>query len=304
MLQVMLALVPGTLLYAGLINYAVLVNLSIAVVSALVFEAALLALRKRPVIRTLKDGSIVLAAWLLVLCVPPHLPAWQLVVGIFIMCTLGKHLFGGLGHNPFNPAMVAYAVLLVSFPVTMTNWEAVSNKPRTVESTQWDGITSATPLDQISSIKRSISRQDTAADKPREDFSQLVMSSHWIWINACWLLGGIYLLIRRIISWHIPVSILGSLSILYLIVGSVSSNAILAVIPALLSGAILLGAFFVATDPVSSATSTHGKLLYGTGVGILCFVLREYSAYPEGFAFAVLLMNICVPLLDHVFTRA
>lgn len=322
MLQVMLALIPGTLLYALLISSDIIINLVIASLSALVFEAVMLALRKRSVLITVSDGSIVLAAWLLVLCVPPALPAWQLVLGIFIMCSLGKHMFGGLGHNPFNPAMVAYAVLLVSFPSTMTHWSPANAASQSISVNQWDTVTGATPLDRIRNIKRAMhndaqiieSVSEFAPTTPtrtaiehthvsEQSLSQIVLSSHWLWINTGWLLGGLFLLFRRIISWHIPVSIVATLTILYATIGAWSSAMVLPVFPAVFSGAVLLGAFFIATDPVSAATSNRGKLLYGIGIGVLCFVIREYSVYPEGFAFAVLLMNICVPLLDHIFTR-
>ncbi len=302
MSQVMLALVPGTLLYAALISLEVLTNLLILVLSALVFEACLLTLRRRSVLSAWRDGSIILAAWLLALCLPPTLPAWQLIVGSLIMCTLGKHVFGGLGHNPFNPAMVAYALLLVSFPATMTEWQSSAHTHTSIQQSEWDSVTGATPLDQIRYIKRSPSLQ--AKPDTQTQMTARVLSSPWVWINACWLFGGLYLLVRRIISWHIPVAILATLATLYLLSGIGTNAATLPVIPALFSGAIMLGAFFIATDPVSAASSHRGKLVYGFGIGLLCFIVREYSIYPEGFAFAVLLMNSCVPLIDRLFTRA
>jgi electron transport complex protein RnfD len=219
------------------------------------------------------------------------------------MCALGKHVFGGLGNNPFNPAMVAYAALLVSFPVSMTQWQDSSPSQVAELEVRWDSITGATSLDKIRNIKRAAD-QGTPYAVTQSEVSNYLFSSHWFWINICWLLGGLYLLARRIISWHIPLSILTSVTVLYSLQGFLIESTLLAPLPALFSGALLLGAFFIATDPVSAAASISGKLIYGAGIGVLCFIIREYSIYPEGFAFAVLLMNICVPVLDQMFRRA
>lgn len=314
MTQVMLALLPGTLLTAWLINERVLLILMVAISGALVSEALMLRLRGRQLRESLSDGSIILAAWLLALCVPPSLPLWQLLIGVFVLTTLGKHLYGGLGHNPFNPAMVAYAVLIVSFPVTMTDWQA-SNWQASIPVTTheesvppWDALSGATPLDQLRQIR--LDMQHTEADSEArlqasnysEKAQSLIMDSHWAWVNLAWLAGGVYLLLMRIITWHIPLAVLVSITAMYtgLVLSGVSNT--LPPLAALLSGAIMLGAFYIATDPVTAATSRPGKLVYGLGIGILCVVIREFSSYPEGFGFAVLLMNTCVPLIDYLLT--
>ncbi|MFK7861922.1 MAG: RnfABCDGE type electron transport complex subunit D [Granulosicoccus sp.] len=321
MLHVLVALLPGIALYALLVDSRILINLLLAIFCALVFESVLVMLRKRAVLPALKDASIVLAAVLLVLSVPQSLPTWQLVFGIFILCTLGKHVFGGLGHNPFNPAMVAYAVLIVSFPLTMTQWSthhglldsaivsANVEAPYLTEEGQgvlWDSLTGATPLDRIDAIQRDAGNADASSDRDSMyaiSTTQLVLTSDWVWLSVAWLFGGVYLLFKRIISWQIPVTVLSSLWWLYLIYENMATVPVLPATAALFSGAIMLGAFFIATDPVSAATSETGKLVYGAGIGILCFFIREFSAYPEGMAFAVLLMNMCVPLIDHAITR-
>lgn len=340
MSHVMLALVPGTLMLAWMIDTAVLTNVLAAVVSALCVEAGLLRLRARRIRPALCDGSITLAAWLLALCVPPSLPLWQLIVGVSIMATLGKHLYGGLGQNPFNPAMVAYAVLIISFPVTMTDWPAAHDavpvaSGSVTQSHHWDVMTGATPLDRLREIRlreanspppatttisaTSISASTspattlptTVSDVPRtvtttadyrEYATELIMHSAWIWVSIAWLCGGLYLLLLRVITWHIPLSVLTSIAVLYAGQALLVSSMTLPVVPALLSGAIMLGTFFIATDPVSAATSNRGKLVYGAGIGLFTYIIREFSSYPEGFAFAVLLMNICVPLIDYLFT--
>ncbi len=339
MLHVIIALVPGIALYALLVDYRILQNTVIACSAAILFECGFVWLRKRSILAAIKDTSVVLAAILLVLSVPQSLPTWQLITGVFILCSLGKHVFGGLGHNPFNPAMVAYAVLIVSFPLTMTQWStehgfldlthdaSINNDKPPVNATannNWDGVTSATPLDRLDAFQREYIAQITTAgeteptahgtnedsansyvDHAIENYqiSLLVTQSDWIWISGAWLVGGLYLLLMRVISWHIPVAVLASLWMLYTLYGLGSSGPVLPATIALFSGAIMLGAFFIATDPVSAATSESGKLVYATGIGILCFVIREFSAYPEGIAFAVLLMNMCVPLIDYAFTR-
>ena len=320
MQHVIAALVPGIVVYTLTIDSRLPGNLLLASTAALVFEAVLVKLRSRPILPVLKDSSVVLAAILLVLSVPQGLPNWQLVFGVFILCTLGKHVFGGLGHNPFNPAMVAYAVLIVSFPLTMTQWSTQNglldtmgsdNSQLTIQTTankgthnEWDGITSATPLDRIRGLQREV--HDLSDEKARNASaipSELVMNSDWLWLNTSWLLGGLYLLFMRIISWRIPVAFIATLWCLYALYAPTTSLPTLPATLALFSGAIMLGAFFIATDPVSAATSNPGKLVYAAGIGVFCFTIREFSAYPEGVAFAVLLMNMCVPLIDHAFTR-
>lgn len=324
MVHVMVALLPGITIYALYIDSRLLFNILIASTCALLFESVLVLLRRRAVLPVLKDASIVLAAILLVLSVPQSLPSWQLVFGVFVLCTLGKHIFGGLGHNPFNPAMVAYAVLIVSFPLTMTQWtedNGLLDAPEIIKNaesssvndkgqlTEWDSLSGATPLDRLDTLKReagiSSPPVDASLTTPEQALSaaDTILSSDWLILSVAWLAGGLYLLFMRIISWRIPVSVLATLWCLYALYPLSTSTPVLPATVALFSGAIMLGAFFIATDPVSAATSDKGKLVYGFGIAVLCFFIREFSAYPEGIAFAVLLMNMCVPLIDHAFTR-
>ena len=295
MLQVSLALIPGTCLYAILISAHVVKNILIAAAAALVCEALCMWLRKRSVTSALSDGSVILAAALLALAVPPTLPSWQLVIGTTVLVLLGKQVFGGLGHNPFNPAMVAYAFLLISFPVTMTTWDLPGAEHIDVE---WSAITMATPLDYMRSI--DITGTTNSIIPTNDQITNLIFDTPWPIIASGWLLGGIYLISRRIISWHIPSSVLLSIFLLYISQNLLVDEVSLPAFPAIFTGAIIFGAFFIATDPVTAARSKTGQLLFGTGVGILCFFIREYSAYPEGFAFAVLLMNMTVPLIDRL----
>lgn len=311
MLLVIAALVPGTLAYAYFISPIIIINILIAVGCSLILEMLAVQLRGKNGLKAIQDGSIALAACLLALALPPSLPFWQLIVGSIIMVLLGKHVYGGIGHNPFNPAMVAYAALIISFPQSMTLWFAPGelhniglfnlmsakfqfSSSITAAQTSWDGITQATPLEHV----RSLRLQSLSAEK-LEIVSRIVRSG-WIWINLGFLVGGIYLLSKNIIQWHIPASVIGSFVILSLLF---ADNAI----PthySVFSGALVLGAFFIATDPVTTASSHRGRVIFGIGVGSLAFVIREYGGYPEGVAFAVLIMNLCVPLIDHLELRA
>ena len=313
MLLVVAALIPGTIAYAVFISYAVILNILFAIVLALALEALALQLRGKAIATGISDGSIILAAWLLALAIPPLLPFWQLSVGVVVMVMLGKHIYGGLGSNPFNPAMVGYAVLLVSFPQTMTWWfaEGALNQFRfttimqakllanateldlstlNAAASTWDAITKATPLEHLRTLKlQGITPDATSAN-------QWSTYAAWVWVNVAFLLGGIFLLYKRIIQWHIPLSLLVSFTLLQLLFADGSSSH---VYYEWLSGALILGAFFIATDPVTAASSKRGRLIYGAGIGALTFIIREYGGYPEGIAFAVLLMNMCVPLIDY-----
>lgn len=297
---VMLCLVPGTLTMAWYFGPGIIVNVVLAAATAAVIEALVMLLRRRDPLAAIGDGSAMLAGWLLALALPPYLSPYLTVFGASIAMLLGKHLYGGLGKNPFNPAMVAYAFLLVSFPQQLTAWitphgqedpsiwtlwlqhwpESILNWNRS----SWDAITKATPLDQLKS--------------GAELSSGFWLGDAWKIINLAFLAGGLCLLWARVITWHIPLTILCTASVLYA-VDHYFFEAILPVSSAMFSGAMMLGAFFIATDPVSAATSKRGRIIYAVGIGILIFSIRKWSAYPEGVAFAVLLMNTATPAIDY-----
>jgi len=306
MLLVLLALLPGLLTYAFFISPLILINVVFAVAVALAFEALAVTLSRKNVAHTISDGSIALAAALLALSVPPMIPFWQLLVGVLIMVMLGKHVYGGLGHNVFNPAMVGYAALMVSFPQSMTLWfnhEALSaiSLGRLIDAklglsilssslTNWDAITQATPLEHL---RTQALQNQTVTNSIASNLNE---QSNWLWVNGAFLIGGLFLLFKRIIQWQIPFGVLTSLAVLTLLF----SNSPMPTHLSLLSGAAIVGAFFIATDPVTTASSHAGRLIFGIGVGVITFIIREYGGYPEGFAFAILLMNMCVPLIDHI----
>lgn len=303
MRAVMLALVPGTLIQTWAFGVGVPMAIAFAVACAMALEFAAVRLRGRPPGPPLSDGSIALAAWLLALAVPPSLPLPQLLAGVAAMVLLGKHLYGGLGCNPFNPAMLGYATLLVSFPVTMIDWTPTMHA---ASSASWDALTRATPLDHLRSLERLPAlgaESPVPVPVPVPVAGNAILTSSWIWINGGFLLGGLWLLSRRVITWHIPISMLATLGTLHASLALFGHAPQPPVHLELLSGAAMLGAFFIATDPVTAPGGRRARLLYGSGIGALTFVLREFSAYPEGVAFAVLLMNMTVPLIDRLSVR-
>jgi Na+-translocating ferredoxin:NAD+ oxidoreductase subunit D len=288
MFQVLLALVPVLAVQVYLFGPGPLRLVAVACVTALACEALALALRRRSSQAALRDGSVLVTAALLPLAVPPLLPWWLIAFGTAVAVLIGKHAYGGLGQNPFNPAMVGYAVLLVSFPLEMTRWP--------VPGPEWDALTGATALDAL----RTGLRQGYTMEEVRAGagFGR-VGAAGAEWVNLAALAGGAWLLARRIIRWHIPVGVLAGLAVPAALAHGLDPGAHAGATFHLASGAAMLGAFFIATDPVSAATSDRGRLIYGAGIGLLTWIIRSWGGYPDGVAFAVLLMNLAVPLLDR-----
>jgi electron transport complex protein RnfD len=289
MLQVLAALLPVAAVQVWLYGPGPLRLLAVAAATALACEALALALRRRPAGPSLRDGSVLVTAALLALAVPPSLPWWLAVFGTAVAVLLAKHAYGGLGQNPFNPAMVGYAVLLVSFPLEMTRWPA--------PGAGWDALTGATALDAL----RTGLRESYTMTEVRAGVTfGVIGAADGEWINLAALAGGLYLLARRIIRWQIPVALLAGLALPAAVAHALDPGAHPGALFHLASGATMLGAFFIATDPVSAATSDRGRLLYGAGIGLVTWLIRTWGSYPDGIAFAVLLMNLTVPLLDRV----
>jgi len=287
----------------------------LAILAAVGFEALMLRLRGRPIRPTLADLSAVVTAMLFALAVPPLLPWWLVVLGIAFAIVVAKHLYGGIGYNPFNPAMAGYVLLLISYPVEMTAWlppRMLNEHPldlvqslQTIftgvlpAGTTWDALTMATPLDAMRTgldMERMISE---IRESPLwGDFG----GRGWEWVGNWYLLGGIWLIYKRVITWHIPVAMLTSLltiaSFFHLLDPETHPFGLFH----LFSGGAMLGAFFIATDPVTAATTAKGRLIYGASIGILVFVIRTWGGYPDAVAFAVLLMNMAAPTIDY-FTQ-
>lgn len=304
---VIIALLPGVAVSTLFYGAGVLLNLLLATLSAWFFEAGCLWLRQHPIKLRLTDHSAMLTGWLLALSLPQAAPGWLIIAGVGCAIVLGKHLYGGLGNNPVNPAMLAYALLLVSAPVSMTTlWIDPLNTPDV--STAWaamlgnapDGHTGATALDLYRTEFRGLTQPEIAQYSLIQE-SVLGVAYGTEWVTLAYAVGGMVLLITRVISWHIPVGFLSSLVFLSALFGFDPDTAT-PVSTHLLTGASLFAAFFILTDPVSGATSPRGRLWFAIGVGALTYLIRTYGSYPDAVAFAVLLMNFAVPMIDH-YTR-
>lgn len=308
---VMLALLPGVAVYFWLFGWGVLFNLLLAGVTAVAAEACMLMLRKRPVTVTLLDGSALLAGLLLALALPPLAPWWIPVIGSLFAIVIAKQLYGGLGYNPFNPAMVGYVVLLISFPLELTLWPAAGDHPDLTTTFMWvfthslpngvtiDAVTMATPMD---AVRTSLGLGESLSSLSSGSLFGLIGGAGWEWVNLGFLLGGLWMLKLRVIQWRIPVSMLAGLALMALIFHLIDPDTYASPQFHLFSGAAMLGAFFIATDPVSASTTPLGRLWYGFGIGVLTWIIRTWGGYPDGVAFAVLLMNLAAPTLDY-YTR-
>lgn len=311
MLKVLLALVPGIAAYVWVYGGGILVTITLATITALIAEATLLKIRQRPIKPYLLDLSAVVTAWLLALALPPLAPWWLIVIGTLFAIVIAKQLYGGLGYNPFNPAMVGYAVLLISFPLMMTKWPVPLILAQTKlgfldqlnfifslslpNEIKVDAITSATPLDYLKTqLKLS---QEVSSITQSPVFGVLGAKGGEV-VTGAYLLGGLYLLQQRIISWHLPTAFLATLALVSLGFYTVDAAHFASPLFHLMSGASMLCAFFIITDPVSGPTTPRGKIYFAAGAGLLTYIIRVYGGYPDGVAFAVLIMNMCVPLID------
>ncbi|MBI2383302.1 MAG: RnfABCDGE type electron transport complex subunit D [Gammaproteobacteria bacterium] len=292
MRDVLLALIPGVAAYVLFFGPGVLLNLALAAASCLAFEAAALRLRGKPLRPFLGDLSALLTGALLALALPPGAPWWLVATGCFFAMVLGKHLFGGLGYNPFNPAMVGFVVLLISFPLEMTRWPG----PQPLWDAATDALSSATPLDHV---RTQLGLGRTLAEIGGDAPLGWLAGRGWEWVSLGYLAGGLWLLARRTIRWQIPAGVLGGLFLTALAFWAADGDRYASPPFHLLSGAAMLGAFFIATDPVTAATTPRGRLLYGLGIGVLTYAIRTWGNYPDAIAFAVLLLNICAPTIDR-----
>lgn len=322
MLWVTLAALPGILSQIYFFGLGTLYQIVLAIIVALVTETLCVKLKREDPLLYLKDNSALLTGVLLAISIPPLAPWWIIVLGTFVSIVIAKHIYGGLGQNPFNPAMVGYVVLLISFPVQMTSWmppvelQAVSynvmdslsifftghtSSGLTLEDLRRsvDGITQATPLDSFKTGLLTHSINEVLATPILQgEFAGI----GWQWVNVAYLAGGLILLYKRIISWHIPVAMISVLALCSVISWGIDPTRYSQPLLQLFSGATMLGAFFIATDPVSASTTPKGRLIYAGMIGLLVWVIRVYGGYPDAIAFSVLLANIAVPLIDS-YTR-
>jgi len=299
MYDVLLALVPAFLVSVWFFGLGALYVTAVAILSCMFFEWVIqkYMLKQTP---TLRDGSAVVTGLLLAFNVPTNLPIWILILGAMVAIGVGKMTFGGLGSNPFNPALVGRVFMLISFPVQMTSWpkpivsrwnlETVFNFGN-YSAEYIDAYTGATPLGVFAEGGREL---PTTLEK----FIGNMGGSMGEVAAAALLLGLVYMLVRKVVTWHIPVSIILTTAIFTGILWFVDPTTYASPVFHLLTGGLLLGAIFMATDYVTSPMSHAGMLVYGVGIGALTVVIRIFGAYPEGISFAILIMNAFVPLIN------
>jgi len=287
MTGVFIALIPAYL--AGLYFFglgALIISIT-AVLSCVLFEYLI----QRYILKgsiTITDGSAALTGILLAFNLPSNLPVWEVVIGSFVAIGIAKMSFGGLGNNPFNPALVARVFLLISFPAQMTTWP----KPIPFNPAYLDAVTAATPLailkGQFSEVPTTLNLFLGNVGGSMGEVSALAL-----------LIGFAYLLIRKIITWHIPVSILVTVALFTGILHYANPDAFIGSPEFhLLTGGLILGSIYMATDYVTSPMTSRGMLIFGVGIGVITVIIRVFGAYPEGVSFAILIMNAFTPLIN------
>ena len=307
MQQVIFALVPGIIVCVWILGWGILIHCLLAVFFALAFEAIMLILRKRPIQDFLFDGSAIITGLLFALTITPFAPWWVTISGICFAVVITKHLYGGLGYNIFNPAMAGYAFVLISFPVELNYWPTIENSTGFIESLKIifsglppasiDGLSGATPL---AFAKSQISGMVMVSEFSSDPVFGSLGGKGWEWIGLSFMVGGVWLIIKGIIKWQIPLIMIFTLFLLGLIFHGYDSERYVSSMFHLFTGGTLLAAFFIATDPVTASATPRGKIIYATGIGILTYVIRTWGGYPDGIAFAVLIMNAAVPFIDNV----
>ncbi|WP_114416454.1 RnfABCDGE type electron transport complex subunit D [Marinospirillum perlucidum] len=301
MRQVVIATLPGIATLTWFFGPGILVNLILTISSCLLAEALVLKLRNRP-LTVLKDNSALVTGILIGCCLPASTPWWIPVLGGSFALLVGKQLFGGLGQNPFNPAMAAYAFLLISFPVQISIWPAPATP---LSDTSWlnslagsDALTGATALDAWRNKGLLMAEEFWQAD----GYLSSQMVTAWASVASAWLVGGLYLIWQRIINWQLPLTFLATLFIAGSFVWGFNPSHQIPPWLHLAASSAVFAAFFILTDPVSGATSLKGKVFFAIGCGLLVISIRTWGSYPDGVAFSVLLMNFAAPALDY-YTR-
>jgi len=297
MLLVILALLPAYVVSVLEFGWGALITACISVAACVLTEWCIgrwLLKEKR---QTIGDLSAVLTGLLLAFNLPSNIEWWIVVIGAIVAIGVGKMTFGGLGQNPFNPALVGRVFLLISFPVQMTTWPLAKG----FETSYLDAETGATPLYYLKQIMKTA--DGSLLDKlvPLKDALLGAMGGSLGEVCALALIiGGLFLICTRVITWHIPVSIIATVALFAWIATPSCMEPHTFIAYQLLSGGLMLGAFFMATDYVTSPMTAWGKIIFGVGIGFIMMVIRTWGAYPEGMSFAILIMNACVPLLNKI----
>ncbi len=296
MYGVLLALVPALAASVWFFGLGALIVTLTSVLACVLFEHLIqkYLLKKQS---TIMDGSAAVTGLLLAFNLPTNIPLGLIIIGAAIAIGMGKMSFGGLGQNPFNPALVGRVFLLISFPVQMTSWPV----PIAARGAYIDAVTGPTPL--------SVVKEGLSAGRPFSELTAEIPSYLNLFMGqmggsagevagVALLLGLLYMLIKKIVTWHIPVAVVGSIAVFTGVLHLSDPQAYAGPLFHLLTGGVLLGAFFMATDYASSPMSKRGMLLYGAGIGIITVLIRIYGSYPEGVSFAILIMNAFTPLID------
>ena len=290
---VIYALLPATLLSIYFFGLPALSVVLICTLGCVGFEALACKLMQRPL--AIADGSAALTGILLALNLPPTTPWWISLLGAAIAILVGKQIYGGLGYNPFNPALVARVVLLISFPVQMTTWTTP-----TPLGSGLDAVTTATPLGEMKTSVMLTGQLPELATSGFVDYFTGNMSGCMGEVSAlALLLGGLFMLYKKVITWHTPVSYLGTVVVIGGLFWAIDPSRYPSPLFHLITGGLMLGAFYMATDMVSSPVTHKGMLIFGFGCGLLTVLIRLFGGYPEGVSFAILLMNATTPLIDR-----
>ncbi|MBK4764929.1 MAG: RnfABCDGE type electron transport complex subunit D [Pantoea sp. Brub] len=315
MLLVLIAIIPSFILQICFFGYGILLQATLAIVTALFSEIIVFILRGISILKILQDNSSFITAMLIGINLPPLSPWWIVSIGTCFAIIIAKHIYGGLGQNLFNPAMVGYAALLISFPMHMTNNSLIKtsdyNKINLLDtiniifsnrSLQKDFEYQKNIINYTNKIKL-INKYSILVALYKKIFTKkhirFLMQCKWQLINLCYLIAGLLLVWKDIINYIIPFSILLSLFFLYTVKWFFLPIAINCPISYLFSGANMLCAFFIATDPVTSATTNYGKLIYGILIGILLFFIQKNTYYFNEVVFSILIANMFVPLIDY-----
>ena len=299
MYDVVIALIPAFLVSLYVFGIGAFVVTAVAVASCLLFEYLIQKFLLKTAV-TIGDGSALITGILLAFNLPSGLPIWMVIVGSLVAIGVAKLSFGGLGFNIFNPALIGRVFLLISFPVQMTMW------PTAVENSlsMSDGVSGATTLGIIKEGLMYGDTMSTIATKIPSTidlFLGLTGGSIGEMSALALLVGGIYLIIRKVISWHIPVFVLGTMAIMTGIFWVINPEQYASPLIHILSGGAILGAFFMATDMVTSPMTKKGMIIFAISIGLITVVIRLFGAYPEGVSFAIIIMNAFVPLINKYF---
>ena len=319
---VIFAAVPGVIAQTYFFGWGSVIQIMLAIIFAVLAELTFLSIRDKRIGDQIGDYSAVLTGLLIGISIPSLAPWWITAIGsIFAICVV-KQLYGGLGFNLFNPAMAAYVLLLVSFPVEMTAWQPAKElmvhdvsffnhlwiiltgytwEGFSVEQIRMniDGITMATPLD---TLKTDLTLGFTVQESMQNQVFGEHFSVGWQWVNVAFLAGGLFLIAKKAIDWVIPASFLVAMLVVSFIAYTISPDSSASTMFHYLAGGTMLGAFFIITDPVSAATTRKGRIVYASLIAFIVFMIRTFGGYPDAIAFAVLLANMAVPLIDQ-YTR-